>query len=433
MWYSLSMNWLKKFWIVFVSFLPFSVGALIPFVIGAGAVSIVGFSIYRSVSPVNMADAFDFFSSCWTCQMFSDIMSTMSVLLPPVYKSLGHVMIPVMCAILGVWIAWNLLSKYIKSKIVSPWGIAGDFTNHFIKLGVVIALFTAPLPRLISSMVIDPLFNVGTSVNKSVDTNENYTECILATAITDNVSMDKHSMDHMAFSPHLIHSMACELSNVHQITGLGMTVGWTMMNMAFADDYQHKILWGIPIFPNVPIFFMGLLVTVLFFVSLLPIPFYFLEIFIKLSMDLIMLPFMFLGWVFSDWGVFKSSGKSIKGIIDDMISGVLGISMMCIFLSFAIMFLNAMFSRWETANILIEAIKSENGAKLLMDGLMFQNDSFITMLFMGIFMAMFMILMPTLIKTLFNVQISDKFYQTAKKDANIMWNGVKKIWNSTKK
>ncbi|MBP3340096.1 MAG: hypothetical protein J6L47_00315, partial [Alphaproteobacteria bacterium] len=73
------MNRLKKFWIVFLSFLPWTAGAVAPFVIAgiAGVGVIAGFSIYRSAVPVSMADAYQFFSSCWSCQMFSDVMATM--------------------------------------------------------------------------------------------------------------------------------------------------------------------------------------------------------------------------------------------------------------------------------------------------------------------------------------------------------------------
>ena len=47
--------------------LPFSAGAAVPFVVGAiaGVGVIAGFSIYRTATPVNMADALNFFSSCF--------------------------------------------------------------------------------------------------------------------------------------------------------------------------------------------------------------------------------------------------------------------------------------------------------------------------------------------------------------------------------
>ena len=62
------MNRLKKFWIVFLSFLPFGAGAVSPLIIGgiAGVGAIAGFSIYRSMAPVDMSEALKFFSSCWS-------------------------------------------------------------------------------------------------------------------------------------------------------------------------------------------------------------------------------------------------------------------------------------------------------------------------------------------------------------------------------
>ena len=61
-----------------MSFLPFSAGAVAPFVVAAiaGAGVLAGFSIYRTAVPVNMNDALNFFTTCWSCQMFSDIMAT---------------------------------------------------------------------------------------------------------------------------------------------------------------------------------------------------------------------------------------------------------------------------------------------------------------------------------------------------------------------
>ena len=106
--YLKAMNRLKKFWIVFLSFLPFSAGAVAPFVVGAiaGVGVIAGFSIYRTAAPVNMADALNFFTSCWSCQMFSEIMATMSGLLPRVYSAIGSVILPFSAGLMAVWFAW---------------------------------------------------------------------------------------------------------------------------------------------------------------------------------------------------------------------------------------------------------------------------------------------------------------------------------------
>jgi hypothetical protein len=68
-----------------------------------------------------------------------------------------------------------------------------------------------------------------------------------------------------------------------------------------------------------------------------------------------------------------------------------------------------------------------------MDGLVFHNDSLITVILMGIFIAMFMTMIPQLTKMLFNIQISDKYYQTAKNDLNTMWGNLKKWGSAIKK
>ena len=419
------MNWLKKFWIVFLSFLPWATGAVAPFVVGAiaGVGVLAGFSIYRTAAPVNMNDALNFFTSCWSCQMFSDIIGTVSNILPGVFSAIGAVIIPFAAALLAIWFAWQLLSSYMNAKNIEPWSLTGDFGTRIIKLGVVCAMLVAPLPRLINDIVIEPVFNVGMSMNHIVAGDDAFNTCVVATAIVDPVSVSKEAASRGAFSPKLRHNLACELASVHQMTGLGMTVGWTMLNMAFNEKYMHKIMWSVPIFPNVPIFFAGLLILVLFFVALLPRPIFFLEIFIKLALDLIMLPLNLMAWIFDGWKVLPGGKKNIRAIIDDVVQGTLGIALTGIFVTFAIMFLNAVFGDWNGASALAAAL-SQNDSTIIMDGLMMRNDSIVTILLMGAFIAMFMTSIPTLIKTLFSVTISDDFYQTTKKNLDIIWSKI---------
>ncbi len=438
------MNWLKKFWIVFISFLPFSAGAFAPFLIGGIAFGggIIGMSIWRNVSPVSMADALSFFSSCWSCQIFSDIIGTMSYIIPATYKSLGGVIIPFAIALTAVWFAWQIFTVYVtpKNGNVDGWVYAGKWGTHIIRVLFVAALLAVPLPRMISSVVLEPVFDVGLSMNYTMsmtDARENYANCIIATAIGDatSINADTQNSGINAFSPRFRHNLACQIANVHQMTGLGMTVGWTMLNMAFNRDYMHKIMgWGIPIFPNVPLFLTGMLILVLYFTALLPIPLYFLEIFIKLSIDFILLPLTLLGWLFNGWKLFPSGNGNIRQTINDVISGVMGLAMTGIFITFSIMVLNAVFGSWDGAPALQAAI-ANNDSKVLMDSLMgnIGNKSLITIVLMGIFMAMFMVMIPALIKSLFNVSISDKYYQTAKKDIDTLWKGAKKWWSAAKK
>ena len=433
--YLKTMNRLKKFWIVFLSFLPFSAGAVAPFVVGAiaGVGVIAGFSIYRTAVPVDMADALSFFSSCWTCQIFSDVMATISGLLPRVYNAIGAVIVPFSAGLMALWFAWKLFSGFINAKIEEPWSIVGDFGTKFIKLAFVSALLMVPLPRLLTDIVIEPVFNVGLSLNRVVAGDDGFAECVVATAIADPVSVSSDAASDGAFSPRLRHNLACELANVHQMTGLGMTVGWTMLNMAFDEEYMHKIMWDIPIFPNVPIFFAGLLILVLFFFALLPIPLYFLEIFITLGIDLIMLPLMLMSWLFQGWAIFPNGGKNIKGMLDNVIKSTVGIAMVGVFITFSVMFLNAVFGQWRGADRLATAL-AENDPTILLDGLMMRNDSIITILLMGIFIAMFMTMIPTLVKTLFSqVKIPEDFYKTTKNNLDTMWKNLKKWYAALKK
>ncbi|MBQ5700317.1 MAG: hypothetical protein IIV74_03425 [Alphaproteobacteria bacterium] len=429
------MNRLKKFWIAFLACLPFTAGAVSPFVIAgiAGVGVIAGFSIYRSVFPVDMNDAYSFFSSCWSCQMFVDIMSTMSNLLPRVYSALGHLIIPFAVILSAIWFAWRLVENFINQKVEQPWSIANTFTTHLLKLAFISVLLVTPLPRLISQIAIEPIFNIGLSLNRAVVHDDQFDACVVATAIADPVSVDATAAERGAFSPKLRHNLACELAGVHQMTGLGMTVGWAMMNMAFDFEYMHKIMWNTPIFPNVIMLFAGAAIVALFFMALLPIPLYFLEIFITLSLDLIMLPLMLLAWLFKGWKIsLAGAGKTIREIIDYVVSGTLGLAITGVFVAFAIMFLNAIFGDWDGAAALTTAL-TNNDSKFLMDALMMRNDSLVTIILMGIFIAMFMTMIPALAKTLFSVQISTDFYDTTKKNTEIVWKNLKKWYGAIKK
>lgn len=430
------MSRLKKFWIAFLSLLPFTAGAWAPFVVAlaAGGITIAGYSIYRSVNPVNMVDAYQFFSSCWSCDMFSSVMSTMSNILPKIYSSLGYVIIPFAILLMAIWFAWELTSNFINEKNIEPWSLASSFTNRIVKLAIVSIFLLAPLPRLISEIAIQPIFNVGLSLNRAVVHDDTFDSCVIATAIADPVSVDEKAASQGAFSPKLRHNLACELSGVHQMTGLGMTVGWTMVNMAFNNEYMHKILWAIPIFPNVIMFFAGLLILALFFAALLPIPIYFLEIFITLALDLVMLPMMMLAWLFKGWKVVEipSAGKTIQKIVNETVNGTLKLAVTGVFVTFAVMFLNAIFGDWQGQSVLITAIE-QNDSKFLMDALMLRNDSLITIALMGIFIAMFMTMIPKLSNTFFKLEISQEAYETAKKNTIILKNGLKKVFESIKK
>ena len=412
----------------------FSAGALAPvaLVAIAGGGVLAGFSVYRSVAPVDMAEAVKFFSTCWSCQMFSDIMGTMSNIMPGVYHAIGMVTIPFAAALLTVWFAWQLLSSYMNSKNIEPWSFTSDFGTKVIKLGVACALMAAPLPRLINDIAIEPIFSVGMSINHVISDDDAFNTCVVATAMVDPVSATAESANRGAFSPKLRHHLACELANVHQLTGVGMAVGWTMLNMSFNREYMHKLMWNIPFFPNVPIFFSGLLVLVLFFVALLPIPMYFLEIFIKLSLDLIMLPLSLLSWIFNGWKILPNGTKNIQGIVDDVVQGALGIALTCVFLIFAIMFLDAVFGAWDGVSVLANAL-AQNDSSVIMDGLMMRNDSLVTIILMGAFVAMFMTSIPTLIKTLFSVSVLDGFYKTTKDNLDKTWANVQKIYKVLKK
>ncbi len=259
---------------------------------------------------------------------------------------------------------------------------------------------------------------------------------MVATSLLDEnanrMSLANNNMPNGAFPVKLRSGLTCELANVHQVTGLGMTVGWTMLNMAFNVEYMHKIMWDIPVFPNVPIFFAGLLVLVLYFMALLPIPLYFLEIFVTLSLDFVMLPLMLLSWLFKGWDkIFPKGGKTIQKMIDDVITGAVGIAMTVVFLIFGLSFLDAIVGQVDGVSRIATAIATGD-SKILMDGLMLRDGGLLSIIMLGAFFAVFMTSIPNLIKTLFNVQVSDKFYATAKKDFDVTRATLGKWWKKLK-
>ena len=142
---------------------------------------------------------------------------------------------------------------------------------------------------------------------------------------------------------------------------------------------------------------------------------------------------MLLGWLFDGWAIsLKGAGKSIRSIIDEVINGTLGLAVTGVFVTFSIMFLHAIFGDWNGVSILNAALE-QNDSKILMDALMMRNDSLVTIILMGVFMSMFMTMIPALSKSLFNVTISREYYDTAKKDLDLLWQGLKKTYAQIKK
>ena len=142
---------------------------------------------------------------------------------------------------------------------------------------------------------------------------------------------------------------------------------------------------------------------------------------------------MLLSWLFSGWKVldFKAP-KKFQDIINGVISGSVGIAMTIIFLTFMLKFLDAIFGKLGGVSRLQEAL-TQNDSTILMDGLLLRNDSLITIIIMGAFFAIFMSSIPALVKTLFNIEISQKFYDTAKKDFGILRSTATKWWEKLKK
>ncbi|MCL1786138.1 MAG: hypothetical protein FWG39_03245 [Alphaproteobacteria bacterium] len=412
---------------------------------GLGIAGVAGFSIYRSFSPVNMADAQRFFSSCWTCDVFGDILRVLSDMLPTIYGALGGVMFPVMLGLAALWISWNILASWIGAKGAQvdatsgggAWTLAGKSVALLVKITFVSALFFTPLPRIITTAFVEPVFNTGLSLSRGATREfaggENlyaFEACLVATAI----EMDSHNAGRGAFSPKFRHSLTCQLGGIHQMTGVGMAVGWTMLNASFQGKYMHKFIFGLPIFPHVGMFVAGAIIMFMFLMGLIPIPLYFLETLVRLSLNLAMFPLFLLGWTFEGWKIMPDGTRNIRETIDDLIRDVVGIAAVLVFVVFAIMFLDAVIGGMDGGRLAAALADEKNGSDYLIDGLFLNNDSMVTVMLSGIFIAFFMTSIPAIVKSLFaKISIPDKYYETAKKDAAAYWDRAKKLYAGLKK
>ncbi|MDR1027729.1 MAG: hypothetical protein LBL46_04920 [Rickettsiales bacterium] len=394
---------MKKLW-PFLLFIPFSAGAALPILalLGAGATAIAGFMIYRTLAPVRFADAADYFGSCWSCGMFGDIIGTLSDLIPKIYSALAENIIPISIALLFVWFAWRIFSDYIQMQAKeSAWKYAGDLTTRAVRLAFVAALLAFPLPRFMNDTFVAPIMNVGLSLSNSSRTyidpsDQGFNECLVASAIADKASPDG------VYSPKLRNNITCRIAEFHRITGLGMATGWSFMQMAFSADYAYAV-----VIPNIGFILAGLTIFLMFLWALLPVPLYFLEVFIKLSMDLIMLPLLLMSWLFKDWDLIKLGGGGIKGIIDDVAKNTCGIALVGLFSGFAVLFLNAAAGSMSGIGGLAAALKA-NDATYLINAIQFNNSGLIDIIFLGLFVGMFMNAIPKLVTQLFSgVSIPD--------------------------
>lgn len=408
--------------------------AVAPVVVGliVGAVGIAGYSIYRSNTPVDMLSAFDFFSSCWSCNLFGGIISGLSDIISATYSSLADIIFLSIVLITAIWIAWGILSHYLAKFSVpdSPWTLAGQYGTHFIRATFVIALLYIPLPRIITGTFIEPIFSIGLSYGRIMDRQFSPSEhanafetCLITTAANDPSPNAKTE----SFSPSLRHNLVCQIAMFHRLTGTGMTVGWTLLNSAFNSTHMYQIM-GVPVFPNIGFFLIGLLIVLLYVFATFPVPLYFLKIIVELAMDFLLLPLLLLGWLFQKNPVFPVKESDIQTIIDKLIKNTAGIAVVGIFTTFSLFFLNALFSpNNPRANIIATAFQN-NDPEIFMNGVALENNSIMMMIFIGIFLTMFMTSIPTLVNELFKtVGIPKEYYEKAKQNMKTANDNIKNM------
>jgi hypothetical protein len=430
------MKKIKNFLVGLLFYVPFGAHAIAPLlvgaliILGAGLVTTIGTSVYRTIAPLNMNESLQFFSSCWSCHVFSGLLSSLSMFIPKIYTAIGNSIIPIAVGLTFVWFAWKILEDYIKLKPVSDaWEISGTFGTHMIKMVIFIFLLSFPLPRFMMDTFIEPIMNVGMSYNHSIrnyiDPNDlTFDTCVIATTLRNQDFSDDD-----LYSSKLRNNITCQIAEFHKMTGLGMTVGFTIEQMAFDSRYAYVTLFGtgVTLLPNLAYLGFGLIVLISFIWALVPIPLYFMEVFTRMSLNILMLPFMLIEWLFNQWGIFpKGTEISIKTIITDAVKDTFGIALTGVFLGFAILFLNSLFGDMKGLPALMTSIQN-NDPTIIMEALKFKDNSFIELILMGIFIGMFMNAIPNLIKILFkasNPQI-DQFKDGIKAIGTNTFNFVK--------
>ncbi|MDR0448906.1 MAG: hypothetical protein LBG89_00385 [Rickettsiales bacterium] len=363
--------------------------------LGAAAVGTAGFAIYRSFSPTDTAAAFDFFSSCWTCRIFSGTTGALSDSAGVIYANLGEFVALLAIVLTPLFMAWKVLGGYLSAEPnTDAFKLGGGMGLHLVKLAFVSMLLLFPLPQLISKTAVEPVMNIALSFQDAFGEANTPGSTRMDACLVASIAIENPENNKGIFGSGFKNKMRCSIAGLHEFTATGMTAGWLLANSAFDAKNMYKAAGMVPIFPNMGMLIMGFLLLAVYFWIIMPIALAFLEFVVKFAIDMIFLPLTLLTWLFKGNPLWDTKDEDMMSIITDIVKLAAGLGLIVVFLGFALMMTGYALSGETMANM---------GAAFMANNpdLVLNNDSAaLSLLFVGIFIAMFMTMMTELIKKL---------------------------------
>ncbi|MDR0319560.1 MAG: hypothetical protein LBH81_02360 [Rickettsiales bacterium] len=360
--------------------------------LAGAAAGVVGLSVYRSFVATDTAAAFDFFSSCWSCRIFSGITGAMSDSAAAIYASLGEFTALLAIILTPIYLAWKLLGGYLSGKPeTNAWKVGGGAGLHLVKLAFVSMLLLFPLPSLIGRTAVEPLMNLSLSFQSALgaanaESNINFDACLVA-----SIALDNPERTQGVFSPGFKNKMRCSIAGLHALAATGMTAGWLLVNSAF-DAKNFKFV----IFPNFGMLALGFLLMLVYFWIIIPIALAFLEFVVKFAIDMLFLPLMLLGWLFKGNPFWDAKDEDMMGLINDVVKTAVGLGLLSIFLGFALML--AGYAIGGPGMMSLGEAFMANDSSMILNPDSLLNSHTVNLIFTGLFIAMFMTMMTELVK-----------------------------------
>jgi hypothetical protein len=390
--------------------------AAVPVALIAGAAALLGAIVYRSFVPTDTAAAFEFFNTCWSCNLFSSVVNGLSTLAANTYSYLSEFIIFLAIGLTPIFVAWRLLKPMLDGSAsagLSPWAMGGGIGTHLIKLTFVIGLMWLPIPQILTTAVIEPAFNIGLSfqqviTEKTNETNTDFETCLVASAAIENPNYNTG-----IFSTGFKNKIRCSIASVQSLTAIGMTSGWLLFNSAFDSSHMYKIANTIPIFPNIEMLLIGMLLIVVFFWMIIPFVLSFLQYLFKFIIDMVFLPLSFIGWLFKGNKFIKTTEKDIMKIITETMESALAMALLCIFIGFCILLCGYIFTSGSFAAI-GAALQNNTAYELLTNGgNIIANKDIWTVALFGLFLAIFTTSITKMINEFISFKVDDSFLSDA--------------------
>lgn len=393
--------------------------------------SLLGYTIYRNFVPVDMIQAQSIFGSCWSCSLISNVILFLSNSIGEMYKN-GAVIIKIVCFwLLFIWVVKKVISIFLNLKQnQNIFTISGEFGKQMLKFTIVMFLLNVPFPKMLSDVVVEPIVNIAFSLNSAIIGDANLDKCVITTAINDYDLNNDKTKNTNVFSQKLRNTLTCFVSMVHSVFGQGITVGWSVINTALDVKYYWK-LFGIPFFPNIFILLAGALIISIFLFSLLPLISFFFEIIIKLGIKLLMLPIVLFNWLFKDWTITSFGNISLQDTLKYLIHNLISFVINSILFIFGITLANSLFNHGGDS---VKQAFVNNDPTIILDGLMLRNESFVSLILIGLFIMFYVVSVKNILQKLFgDYNLSTSYYDQFKKDTDIIYKNMKKAIKNIQK